>query len=71
MQVPGEERDINAFRVKVMGNLARIMAFDLLCHHWGVAMGRVEMLLDCLGVIKWVHVVEGKTPQCWKHADLL
>ena len=29
------------------------------------------MPLDCLGIIKCIREGEGKTPQCWRHADLL
>ena len=62
VQVLGGAKDINAFWAEVMGNLAQIMAINLICHQWGVAMGRVEMPLDCLGVIKWIHQGSGKTP---------
>ena len=54
-----------------MGNLAQFLAIDILCQHWRVATGKVHMPLDCVGVIKQLHMVEGKTPQCWKHTDLL
>ena len=63
VQVPGKERDINAFWAKVIGNLARIMAINLLCLRWGITMGRVMMPLDCLGIIKCIQEGEGKTPQ--------
>ena len=61
----------NMFHVEVMRNLAQILAINILCQHWGVATGKVHMSLDCVGVIKWLHMVEGKTPQHWKHVDLL